>query len=245
MGDRVFEVREDARHGRRAAVAEESVLQRSRVGQLLTQELRLEVVQAGAGLRPLLEWLRRVDQTQWPHLLVLGVPPRGEAAPYADAVAALRGAGMRVLAVTSSPARHISRRLMADGVEGFVSTTDSEPEFLSAAAKVLAGRAITTPRAHADAQRHAQGPRLSIQEERVLALYATGYTIAEVADRIGVRHDTARKYLNRVRDKFTAAGWPARSKLQLARIAWAEGYADPEAESPGRDERPILTAAVG
>lgn len=220
-------------------------MQRNRAGQLLTEELRLDVVHTGAGLRPLLEWLRRVDQTRWPHLLVLGVPHRGEAAPYAEAVATLRGAGMRVLAVTSSPARHISRRLLSDGVEGLVSTSDSEPEFLSAAAKVLAGRGIATPRALADAERQVQGPRLSIQEERVLALYASGHTIAEVADRIGVRHDTARKYLNRVRDKFTAAGWPARSKLQLARIAWAEGYADPAAEAPQRDVRPIVTAAAG
>ena len=79
----------------------------------------------------------------------------------------------------------------------------------------------------------------------MLALYASGFTIVEVADRIGVRHDTARKYLNRVRAKFTAAGWPARSKLQLARIAWAEGYADPEADGILTDTGPLLTADFG
>lgn len=224
-------------------MAEESVLQRSRVGQLLTQDLRLDVVQAGAGMRPLLDWLRSVDQTRWPHLLVIGVPAHGEIAPYVNAVAALRGAGMRVLALTSAPSRHISRRLMTDGVEGFVSTTDSESEFLSVAEKVIAGRVVVTDRALADVERQAQGPRLSIQEERVLALYASGLTITEVAVRIGVRHDTARKYLNRVRDKFTAAGWPARSKLQLARIAWAEGYADPDASD--LDARPVPVTAIG
>ena len=223
-------MREGSRRGRRAAVADESVLQRSRAGQLLTQELRLEVVHSGAGLGPLLEWLRGVDQTQWPHLLVLAVPTHGDAAPFVQAVGALRSAGVRVLAMTAAPSRRIAHRLVSDGVEGFVSTTDAEPEFLHAAGKVLSGHAITTPRAHADMQRHAHGPRLSIQEERVLALYASGFTIAEVAVRIGVRHDTARKYLTRVRDKFTDAGWPARSKLQLARIAWAEGYADPDSD---------------
>ena len=239
----MFEVREGTRRGRRAAVAEESVLQRSRVGQLLGQELRLDVVHTGGGIRPLLEWLRGVDQTQWPHLLVLGVPPQGEAAPYTQAVGALRSAGIRVLAMTSAPSRRISRRLMSDGVEGFVSTSDAESEFLHAAGRVLTGHSVTTPRAHADVQRHAQGPRLSIQEERVLALYASGLTIAEVAVRIGVRHDTARKYLNRVRDKFTDAGWPARSKLQLARIAWAEGYADPDTELLAVEPAPLAAAA--
>lgn len=220
------------------------MLQRSRVGQLLSQELRLDVVQSGAGIRPLLEWLRGVDQTQWPHLLVLGVPSQGEAAPFAQAVGALRSAGIRVLAVTSAPSRRISRRLMTDGIEGFVSTTDAESDFVHAAGRVLTGHAVTTPRAHVDLQRHAQGPRLSLQEERVLALYASGFTIAEVAVRIGVRHDTARKYLTRVRDKFTDAGWPARSKLQLARIAWAEGYADPDLDLVAV-ERPPLTTVAG
>ncbi|MFJ6530948.1 hypothetical protein [Microbacterium sp. NPDC091662] len=226
-------------------MTDESVLQRNRIHQLLTQELRLDVVQTGGGMRPLLEWLRRADQTQWPHLLVLGVPSAGEAGPHSEAVAALRGAGVRVLAVTSLPARRIARRLLADGVEGFVSTADSEQDFLSAAGSVLAGRAITTSRARTDLQRQVRGPRLSIQEERVLALYASGLTIVEVADRIGVRHDTARKYLNRVRTKFTAAGWPARSKLQLARIAWAEGYADPDAEGILAEIGPLVAADFG
>lgn len=219
------------------------MLQRSRIGQLLTQELRLDVVHSGAGMRPLLDWLRGVDQTQWPHLLVLGVPALGDAAPFAQAVGALRSAGIRVLAVTSAPSRRISRRLMTDGVEGFISTTDAESEFLHAAGRVLTGHAVTTPRAHTDVQRHAQGPRLSIQEERVLALYASGFTIAEVAVRIGVRHDTARKYLTRVRDKFTDAGWPARTKLQLARIAWAEGYADPDTDPLAVEPAPLATVA--
>ena len=235
-------MREGSRRGRRAAVADESVLQRSRAVQLLTQELRLEVVHSGAGLGPLLEWLRGVDQTQWPHLLVLAVPSFGEAAPFAHTVGALRSAGVRVLAMTSAPSRRLSRRLMADGVEGFASTADTEPEFLRTAGRVLAGHTVTTPRAQADLQRHAQGPRLSIQEERVLALYASGFTIAEVAVRIGVRHDTARKYLTRVRDKFTDAGWPARSKLQLARIAWAEGYVDPDSDPLATEPAPLIPA---
>lgn len=241
----MFEVHGHARRGKRAAVADESVLQRSRIHQLLSQELRLDVVQTGAGMRHLLDWLRRADPSQWPHLMVLAVPSAGDVAAYSHAVGALRGAGVRVLAVTSSPARRISRRLLADGVEGFVSTADSEQEFLAAAGSVLAGRTLATARARADLQRQAQGPRLSIQEERVLALYASGFTIVEVADHIGVRHDTARKYLNRVRAKFTAAGWPARSKLQLARIAWAEGYADPEADGILTDTGPLLTADFG
>ncbi len=217
-------------------------MQRHRVGQLLAEELHLDVVQHGSGLGSFMQWLRPTEQMRWPHLLVLGIPAHGEVAPYSKVVAALRQAGIRVLAMTSSPSRPIARQLLADGIDGMVSTTDGEREFLRAADAVLSGRSVATPGALADVQRIAEGPRLSIQEERVLALYASGLTIVEVANSIGVRHDTARKYLNRVRDKFTAAGWPARSKLELARIAWAEGYADPDAR--GRDPVAVPSATA-
>lgn len=137
---------------------------------------------------------------------------------------------MRVLALTSPSTRTTARRVADAGTEGFVSTADAEDDFVAAAAIVLSGGTITTPSAHAIIHVSSAGTRLSEQEARVLALYANGLTISQAADAMGIRHDTARKYLNRVRDKFTSAGRPARSKLQLAQIAWADGYAEPHRE---------------
>jgi len=223
----------DGRRVRRAAVVEEFVLQRNRAAWLLAEELGLDVVHTGASLRPFMAWLQRTDRTRWPHLLVLDLPPESDAPRHFEIIAALRDAGMRVLVLSSLRNRGAARRMIELHMEAIVSTSDTEEEFLLAAETVLAGGTTVTARAQTLIHGAEQALRLSRQEERALALYASGLTIAEVAERIGVRQGTARKYLKRVRDKFTAAGHPARSKLDLARVAWAEGY-----ETEVNDQRP-------
>lgn len=223
-----------ARRIRRAVIVDELVLQRSRIGQLLTGIAGLEVVGVCHTLREFIGWLRHADRSRWPHLLVLALPIEPWSSNDLSALAALREAGIRVLALTSANTRTTARWLADAGAEGFVSTADSEDDFVAAAVIVLSGGAIVTPSAHGVIHASSAGTRLSAQEARVLALYANGLTVSQAADAMGIRHDTARKYLKRVRDKFTSAGRPARSKLQLAQIAWADGCAEPSpGEAPG------------
>jgi len=224
--------RVDGRRVRRAAVVEEVVLQRTRASQLLTQDLGLDVVHTGSSLRQFMAWLQRTDRTRWPHLLVLDLRAEADAARSFEIIAALHDAGMRVLVLSALRNRGAARRMVELGIEAIVSTSDSEEDFVLAAETVLSGRTMVTARAQTLIHGTDQSLRLSRQEERALALYASGLTIAEVADRIGVRQGTARKYLKRVRDKLTAAGHPARSKLDLARIAWIEGYPTGEVDLP-------------
>ncbi|GAB3601298.1 helix-turn-helix transcriptional regulator [Microbacterium tumbae] len=199
------------------------VLQRSRIGQLLADEGALEVVHESGALRQFMSWLSKADRGRWPHLLSFGVPADATDRPPLRAVSALRRAGIRILLVAPPSSRANSRTLMDSGADGIVSTSDGEAEFLAAATTVLAGAPFVSAHAQSMIDGTQRAARLSAQEERVLTLYASGMTVAEAAAAIGVRHDTARKYLNRVRDKYTAAGRPARTKLELARIAWAEG----------------------
>lgn len=241
----MFEREGAARRIRRAAVVDEFVLQRSRVAQLLTHELELDVVEASTSLREFMSWLRHAERTQWPHLLVLGISKQEEAAQHAAAIAALRRAGIRVLALTSVVTRTTARRLFAEGIEGLVSSSDSEEAFLTVVDTVLNGLSAMTPRGDADVRGSAPAPHLSLQEARVFTLYTSGLTITEVASRIGVRPDTARKYLRRVRDKFVADGRPARTKLELARIAWAEGYVEHEISLSSRDSEPRTAETSG
>lgn len=65
---------------------------------------------------------------------------------------------------------------------------------------------------------------LSPQERRALALYASGLTLDMVAVRMEITPNTAKHYLNRVRDKYGDAGVPARTKVELHQLARAEGY---------------------
>ena len=64
---------------------------------------------------------------------------------------------------------------------------------------------------------------LSAQERRVLVLYGSGMTQDAVARRLGIASSTVKHYLDRIRAKYSAAGVPSRTKLELNQIARAEG----------------------
>lgn len=213
---------------RRFAIIEQSVLQRRRAEQLLSVNLGLKIVSVSSTIREFMSWLRSTDRSGWPHLLVLNFPslssPPGESgSDDLKVIKKLREAGIRVLVLSALYPRAAARRLLDIGVDGIVSTSDGEKSFVSAADAVLAGQSSISPRA-LEAIDGTRGPGLSVQEQRVLNLYATGLPINEIAARIGVREDTARKYLARVKAKYAAAGRPARSKLELAQAAWTDGY---------------------
>ena len=113
----------DKQRVRRAAVVEESVMQRARSVQLLQGELGLEVVHFCSSLRSFLAWMQNTDRMRWPHLLVLDLPSEDDAPRQLDLLAALRDAGMRVLILSTLRARHLARRVISRGVDGIVSTT--------------------------------------------------------------------------------------------------------------------------
>jgi len=62
-------------------------------------------------------------------------------------------------------------------------------------------------------------------------LYASGLTLEAVASAIGVQPGTAKKYLERVKDKYAEAGRPVRTKIDLNRAAVRDGYLDERPES--------------
>ena len=59
-------------------------------------------------------------------------------------------------------------------------------------------------------------PGLTPREREILIAYASGLTMSAAAHRVGIRAATARKYLERVKEKYTAAGRPTYTKLDLA-----------------------------
>jgi two-component system nitrate/nitrite response regulator NarL len=65
----------------------------------------------------------------------------------------------------------------------------------------------------------AEPPALSARERAVLVAYVSGMTLTQAARHVGIRPETAKTYLERVRDKYDRAGRPARTKLELANRA--------------------------
>ncbi|WP_181905833.1 response regulator transcription factor [Microbacterium bovistercoris] len=214
---------------RRVAVVEPHVLQRRGEVRLLSGPARLDVVHESDDIDDLIRWMGERDQTRWPHLVVAELLPLDPTGRDLQAVARLRSAGVRVLLVSSLDIRHEFHRIRAAGVDGVVSKRDDLEVFTDAVARVLAGETVITERAQAAARDDSRLPQLSLQEARVLELYVDGHSITAAAEAIGVKPDTARRYLKRIKQKYIALGHPVRTKIDLVRLAWRHGIADPDA----------------
>jgi two-component system, NarL family, nitrate/nitrite response regulator NarL len=136
----------------------------------------------------------------------------------ADNVALLRAQGHQVLMVSAiAESEHVVATIEA-GAAGYI-TKDHDLAALADAARQVAGgaSAITPELAFILSQdRRPTRPRLSPQEQAVLGAYARGSTLQAAARQAGVAYGTARAYLERVKNKYSLAGRPARTKLELA-----------------------------
>lgn len=127
-----------------------------------------------------------------------------------------------VVSVLAKPA--IVQNVMSAGALGFVSKNSPAHILTRAIKAVLAGESFTAPElAGALASPDSRLVKLSDREKVALTLYASGLTLEQVAERMKVASSTVKEYLDRVRDKYTAAGIYARTKTQLYQQAREEG----------------------
>lgn len=210
----------------RVAVVEDHALQRERTEEVLRDQAGVRIVCRCADLPQFLVWLQRAPEQTRPHLLVLDLSvDRGPAADP-EAVAGLVRAGLRVLVLSAMASPALVRQILRAGVSGFVGKRDPAEDLVRAVHTVLDGGTWMTPEMAAVMATDPARPALSDQEERALALYASGLTLDAVAERIGVKRDTAKKYVERVKAKYAAAGRPVNTKVDLYRAAMADGYLD-------------------
>lgn len=126
------------------------------------------------------------------------------------------GRRVLVLSVWARPDQVVAT--FAAGCSGYV-TKDHDLVTLAAAVReVAAGRpAFSSELAFAclGDERPAR-PRLSPRERGVLLAYASGMTLTATARHLGIKPETARTYLDRVKAKYHDLGRPSRTKLDLA-----------------------------
>lgn len=155
------------------------------------------------------------------------VPPRVK-------ITTLVSAGVTVIVVSASAIPATVRGCLAAGALGYVSKADVADEIVAAIDEALQGRLYLSPVLAAVLQDGpAPTPALSDQETRVLALYAGGLPLKTVARQLNVSYETAKTYLDRIRDKYAQAGRPAATKLDLRDRALEDGLATPSV-APGR-----------
>jgi DNA-binding NarL/FixJ family response regulator len=208
----------------RVAIVEDHLLQRQRTEELFDGQAGMRVVFTGDSLPDFVRWLAQATTAQRPHLLVLDLVVDRGASADPQVVRELTRAGLRVLVLSAMASPPLVREILRAGVGGVVGKRDAEADIIAAAWTVLGRGQWMTPELAAVIAGDANRPALSDQEERALVLYASGLTLDAVAATLGVKRDTAKTYLDRVRAKYAGVGRNVRSKVDLSRVALADGY---------------------
>ncbi|MGW8481618.1 response regulator [Microbacterium sp. NPDC055903] len=212
-----------ARSRWRIAIVEDHLLQRTLTERIVQSDPELAVVFSGETLPDFVRWWRRQSPATRPDLLLLDlvVDRGGFASPVL--VERLVEEGLRVGVFSALNSPPLVRQMIQAGANGVIGKRDSEQQILVAIRSMLRGEEWTTPELAAVIAQDANRPQLSDQEERLLALYASGLALDAAAARIGVQPGTAKKYLQRIKEKYRAMGRPADTKLELRRAALADG----------------------
>jgi DNA-binding NarL/FixJ family response regulator len=136
----------------------------------------------------------------------------------ADNVRRLVSWGSRVLVVSvwSQPSQVVGT--FAAGASGYVTKDHRLSTLAGAIREVARGGTAFSPELAFACLRDSQPtrPQLSPRERAVLLAYASGMTLQAAARHVGVRPETAKTYLERVKTKYHGVGRPTYTKLDLA-----------------------------
>lgn len=213
-------------HRWNVAVVEDHLLQRKRTEELVAAQPGLRAVWSGETLPEFLAWVDGAPPEDRPHLLLLDLMVERGPSATPEQIETVIAAGIRVLVISALASPTLIRRVIRAGVVGVVGKRDSEADIVAAVWTALGQGSWMTPELASVIVGDEHRPALSEQEERVLVLYASGLTLEGVAEALGIKADTAKKYLNRVKVKYAAAGRPASTKLELNEVARQDGLLD-------------------
>jgi len=126
------------------------------------------------------------------------------------------GYGVLILSVWSKP--HEIASAFAAGAAGYVTKDHDLATLASVIRTAVKGDAVYTPQLAMAFLRDPRPdrPHLSTREREILLAYASGMTLNTAARHVGVRPETAKTYLDRVKAKYLERGRPTYTKLDLA-----------------------------
>lgn len=169
-------------------------------------------------------WRELVHSPAFPTQLVLLDVQSKEPVSIEARVRTCRAAGAKVILLSSVDTPEVRKLAHDAGVAAFLPRTSSMRELMDVAREVMGIDASVARSWGAGGAIGSTRPRLSAGESTALSLYVSGLTTARVAERMGVRYETAKTYLRRVREKYAKVNRPASKKADLTLRAAEDGY---------------------
>jgi DNA-binding NarL/FixJ family response regulator len=177
-------------------------------------------------------WPDLLEHPQFPVDVVLLDLDLRDSLPAAVKIVTLRSARIATVMMSTHADPAEVRACIAAGAYAYVPKSEPAQEIVTAVTRAAVGQSYMTPglaallvtdRAQLSGDRSGAVPALSPQETRALVLYASGLPMKSVARRLGVSFETARVYIDRVREKYAQTGREARTKIELHRRAVEDG----------------------
>jgi DNA-binding NarL/FixJ family response regulator len=146
-----------------------------------------------------------------------------------DNVERLVSAGHKVLVFTLGDNLASLQDALANGAMGVAHKSESMTQTFEKLRRVAAGETIASQELASaiDVDTEFVEAVLSERERECLGLYADGFGQFQVARRMGIAESTVKQNIDRVREKYAAAGRPAHTKIDLYRRAVEDGILPP------------------
>ncbi len=145
--------------------------------------------------------------------------------PVAVKIATLNSAGVKTVLMSTYSEPSIIREALAAGALGYLVKSEDAAMIVEAIRAANVGEVFISAELDLtlNSDSTSTSPRLSAQERRVMALYATGEAVKSVAYQLGISEETAKSYLKRIREKYRAHGIDVGTKVALRMQAIQDG----------------------
>ena len=170
-------------------------------------------------------WPELIGHPSFPMEVVLLDVDLKDSIPISVKIAMLKSAGVIPVLMSTYSEPQIVREALAAGAMGYLVKSEDAEMIVEAIRAAHGGESFIS--AELDLMLHgdtnASSPKLSAQERRVMALYATGEPVKSVAYQLGISEETAKSYLKRIREKYRAYGIDVGTKVALRMQAIQDG----------------------
>ena len=147
----------------------------------------------------------------------------------ADNVSRLIAAGAKVLVFSIADKSSLVTDALRAGAAALIRKSQSMAELAEAielvASNVEVNNTETSAVIDSDADFKLRAG-LSAKEREVLSLYASGFTMRQVASQLQIKESTVKEHIDRVRGKYSSVGRPAPDKANLVLRAIEDGLID-------------------
>lgn len=134
--------------------------------------------------------------------------------------------GAAVIAYTSGESPYLLRLVATTPILGIVRKSDPVAALVETLQQAASGRAVMSTEwaAAIDSDPGLDAAALSVQEQQVLRLFATGLKAQSVAAAMKIAVPTVEDYVRRIRTKYARIGRSADTKIDLYKRAIEDGF---------------------